>query len=575
MATSQDAIARLSIQSTESGIDETAASLNKLAEAYGGVTVASSETERVTASSDKTFASIEAKFISGIKAQNDYAKVQAQVNAAVSQNPALQDRANVVLAAAAARMAAVSNAAGHAEKDVGKISEVMAVVESRAAGMSASMGMVGAVLQVIGPAGLAVGAALGVAAVAMKVLFDQANEAGAWAQSLQRASDTIGLNTTEMQGLNEAAAQVGVSANDNVGAFERFTVSLGALKNGSGTLRTELLKVNPALVNQLSVAKDAATGWNLLAQAYSAADKQQQALISRAAFGRGGAAEGAVLQATADAGGIGGLPNENAVSTAQIAQWSKLTTQINSATEAAQHNFQSIFTPDILTGEKNFAQGMLTISQAARDFAMSEDFKKYFEFLSNPIVAGAIGGAVVGAVGGSFFGGVGAIPGAIAGGVAGGVAGATVKGVSSVGAAATSRLPPAPNFDATFSATSAQAAKTASDLASSSLGNQAAAAKDLVAALGGAATAQEKLDATTKQLAVELANGKITQDTYNKALAGAQLDTAISVQSARTVCIGTARTAADLLARKPPSRQDNDKKDDHYVGDECRLPAAA
>ena len=51
----------------------------KIAEAYGGVTVASSETDKTTSSLDKTFSSIERRYVDQVKAQQDYAKVQAQV----------------------------------------------------------------------------------------------------------------------------------------------------------------------------------------------------------------------------------------------------------------------------------------------------------------------------------------------------------------------------------------------------------------------------------------------------------------------------------------------------------------
>lgn len=213
---------------------------------------------------------------------------------------------------------------------------------------------------------------------------------------------------------------------------------------------------------------------------------------------------------------------------------------------------------------------------------MSNDLKAFIGFLTNPILEGILGGAAVGAAGGAFLGGVGAIPGAIYGGIAGGVAGAAVKGVSSIGASSTaattqsqSAVPPAPNFDATFSAVTV-----------GSLGFQAAQAKAMVSALGSAATAQDKLDATTKQLNFDLSNGRITQDTYNKALSGANLDAAIAKQSTQNKSIGASPGACELAAvvervgksavpkeNRTPALINQDEK--LNVGDEYNLPAAA
>ncbi len=527
MATAQDAVSRLQIETTSDGSDAAADSLNKLAEAYGGVAVASSSVEKTTSSLDSKFASIERRYNDQVKAQQDFQKIQNTVNAAVSQNPALQERANAVLAAAKQRYDDLTGTQSLFGKGLDAAGE-------KASELTRELGPLGTVLALIGPVGIAVGAAITVAVLALDKLRESANEAGQWAQSLQQSANVIGLNTTQLQGLNEAAAQVGVSAQDNVSAFEKFSVSLGQLKDGSGSLYTELLKVNPQLVNQMSVTKDSATAWNLLAQAYSAANAQQQALITRAAFGRGGAAQGQVLQATANAGGISGLTSanqEDAISQDQIKRWADLTTQINSATEAASHNFQSIFTTQILTSEKNFADNMLSISQYAKQFTLSDDLKYYLE-KGALIVAGSIPGV------GAFVRGASALsnltkPGFI-----------PSPGSSSV--PAQSALPPAPNFDATFGAVD----KSNAAAVTASLGVQATQAKALVSALGGAATAQDKLDATTKQLKFDLDKNIITQATYDKALSGAQLDAAISKQALYNSALGELASTTDLVAAK-------------------------
>ena len=107
MATAQEAVRRLTIVTSAPGADQAAASLQGVAKAMDGVTVASQKQEKATLSLDQKFASIERKYVEQVRAQQDYEKIQRQVNAAVAQNPQLQERANVVLARAAERFKAV------------------------------------------------------------------------------------------------------------------------------------------------------------------------------------------------------------------------------------------------------------------------------------------------------------------------------------------------------------------------------------------------------------------------------------------------------------------------------------
>ncbi len=91
MADAQEAVRRLSITSTSDGtIPKMTADLNDLAEAQNNVSVASATTEKATLSLDQKFASIERRYIAQVRAQQDYQKIQTQVNQAVQQNPALQ-----------------------------------------------------------------------------------------------------------------------------------------------------------------------------------------------------------------------------------------------------------------------------------------------------------------------------------------------------------------------------------------------------------------------------------------------------------------------------------------------------
>lgn len=111
MATAQEAISRLQIQVTEDGADQATASLNKLAEAQGGVAVASAQTEKSSLSLEGSFARLERRFNTLSAQQQQYEKIQRLVNDAVAQNPTLSDRANAILEVASAKYAVLNRAA--------------------------------------------------------------------------------------------------------------------------------------------------------------------------------------------------------------------------------------------------------------------------------------------------------------------------------------------------------------------------------------------------------------------------------------------------------------------------------
>lgn len=152
MANAQEAVRRLTIQSSAPGTSEATAELNALAQAQRGVAVASETTERATLNLDRSFASIERRYVTQVKAQQDLERVQRQVNAAVALNPALQERANAVLQAAEARYNALTKAAN----DNASALERQAAEAARAA---AVQGNVNAVTGVSGGSNSAVRAA--------------------------------------------------------------------------------------------------------------------------------------------------------------------------------------------------------------------------------------------------------------------------------------------------------------------------------------------------------------------------------------------------------------------------------
>lgn len=133
----EEAIKRLRIESTSSGVGNVASEINKVADAEARLTVESQKSERAQLSLENSFAKLERRYVDGVRQQQEYARVQRDVNAAVSQNPALMDRGNVVLLNAAQRLKQVGDNAGLARHELINLSrQVQDVGVSLASGQS-------------------------------------------------------------------------------------------------------------------------------------------------------------------------------------------------------------------------------------------------------------------------------------------------------------------------------------------------------------------------------------------------------------------------------------------------------
>lgn len=531
----QQVVREVTVRGSVQGMDQVAAAYDQVSDAADRTATVTQTTTKAQASAEAAVEKLRLRYQDGYRQQTQYTQAEQTYQRAVNQGIVTQS-------AAAAELANIQSKLGTSQSVFEK---GLDSAKDKAAELTRELGPMGSALTAIGPVGLTIGAGIGIAVLALDKLKDQANEAGRWAKQLQDAANVIGLDTEQLQALNEAGARAGVTAEDNVAAFEKFAVSLGQLKDGSGQLYTQLQKINPTLAAQLSNVKDNATGWNLLAQAYANADKTQQALLARAAFGRGGAAQGQVLLATAQAGGIGGLQaaNEDAISKDQIQRWADLTAEINHATEAAQHNFQSIFTDTILTSEKNFADNMLSVSRYAKDFTLSEDWNKFVAFLNDPRVSTVLG--VIGKV---------LIPAPIA------IAASAVGSLFSKSSAPPSMkdfVSPSNDYSKFQQGASSPAANDNNGPGSPAY--EAARLRDLVSALGSAATAQDHYNATVaaSKAALEQANKtgddnviSLARSVAARVQSTAALDRDTALQNAHNSALGQSASISDLVAAK-------------------------
>ena len=72
------------------------------------ITASTTDDRAASLSLEKSFNNLERRYVPTVRAQQDYARVQEKVNDAVTQNPALQERANVILQNAAQQYQAAS-----------------------------------------------------------------------------------------------------------------------------------------------------------------------------------------------------------------------------------------------------------------------------------------------------------------------------------------------------------------------------------------------------------------------------------------------------------------------------------
>jgi hypothetical protein len=468
-----DVVDKLIIESEVQFADQSTAALKGLEGSLQDIVVVSDSADKSTASLENRFQSLERRFGTTQGLASQYAKIQGDVNLAVAQNPALQDRANAVMDAAATKFSA-------AGKELGHLDEIGAIIESRMMGLGNSMGLIGQVLQVIGPGGLAAAAGLGAIVVGIDQLVGSANRMGEVATKLYEISSATGVTTDSVQGLATAGVEFGLST-DQTGRFlERFARQLDAAHQGTGTLYTDLQKINPALASQMSASTSTADALGILATAFkSAADQSQRlALVTAAGAPRNSLGQiSGLLGSIADKGSVDAVTEEvnklDLITKEQTATWRILEAQITEASEKAKNNIASIYTGPVLETEKQFYDGLLAISRVLKDFSPPPEFKDMISQMAWLIP------------------GINTIRGGIA----------AVSSFAPKASAAAS----APNFNATFDAfaqTDKGSVATVEAL-NGSIGDQITKAKLLVSALGNAADATQKLD--LKQLELQKA----------------------------------------------------------------------
>lgn len=106
---------------------------------------------------------------------------------------------------------------------------------------------------------------------------------------LAKTADRVGVTVDALAQLRFAAGQSGVDVVELDKGLEGFTRRLGEAKAGTGSLTTFLNKASPALLEQLTAAKNSEEAFLLLSDAMAKLkDPAKEAALANAAFGRSG-----------------------------------------------------------------------------------------------------------------------------------------------------------------------------------------------------------------------------------------------------------------------------------------------
>jgi hypothetical protein len=532
MASTTEAVRRLTIYGQNVGVTQQTAELQDLARAQGGVAVASNKTEQATVSLDAKFASIERRYIAGVAAQQQYEKVQRAVNAAVAQNPALQDRANAILAEAAKRHDALTGS----QKAMGVVTSDL---NGRVQASAGAFGIAGAAMSALGPIGIAVAAVLGLLYLSINHMVTEANRLGDGAIAIRTFAETTGLSITQIKTLGKAGAEFGVGTDAIAASVDKFTVSLEEARKSTGPLFDAVRAINGSLATELAATKTTAQAWDVLAKARAAASDQSKNALSKAAFGKGGVETGLVLDVTAEAGGLDALVARqqklNGLTDEQIKKWAITKVQIDETQKRTANLMAATYTQEVLDRQLQAAQLEERVTRALVEANAQRAKRSYWDLFSagvdtNPQTPREIARANL------------------------------TAGLS------TGQKPDFSGYEAQRRAIEgvgkaekdeADVRKAAADAAISS----ANLLKEEIGYLGSAATADERRTLKLKELNAARLGNKLSEEAYGRAVSAVNLDTAIAKQSAYVGALGASAPVAEIVREKELQLQKQRQQD--------------
>src|SRR5262245_43450116 len=274
-------IRTLTIRAKTEGVDETAGKMENLASANDNVAVSSVNMSKATLSQEQALLRLLRVIDPTLKAEQNLAKAQKQLDDARNAGLISASQHNVLLKQAQDHFNGAAAAAT-------KHSQAMALVNSEAQGLSGNLGLVGRVLVALGPAGLAAAAAFGAMALAAGAAATAALDLAEKAGKLRDLSDSLGLTTAQIQGLQHAASQVGVSDEQLTTGLEKFASVLGNLRDNNKGAIESFEKLGSGMAQQVASATTFREALDLVFNAMNKLDPAAKALVGGELFGRGG-----------------------------------------------------------------------------------------------------------------------------------------------------------------------------------------------------------------------------------------------------------------------------------------------
>jgi len=493
-----DEIRTITIRTLTEGVDKAVSDLNKLTDAQAGLTIESDKSSKASTSVKNALDGQQRTLDTAYRAQNQFNKSQLDITRGYNEGMVSLDRYNQLSALNTQRLKDATTSHSLLEK-------AMSGVQGQLVALAGGAGPVGVFLAGLGPWGLAAAAGLGAAKDVFMVLVNAAAEVGAKAQALQAFSLVTGLATDQIQKLEEAGAKFGLST-ENVSRFvDQFSVKLDEARKASGTYYNIVRAINPALAEQILTTKGEAAQLQILAAAYAQAGEKANALL-QAASGRGGVVNAPLIGALGAVGGdVNNLPGKPPLSPSEIKLMADTTSEMNASWERIKTNIGSIlWSPETATQGLEIRHDVEGITAAIREFNPSAAWTTFTQWVDR--TSGGWLGNVLGR---------GAPPPMTA----------PVIPVFSHGS-----LP-----DATPPVVDAQA--TANTY------------KEIVTALGSAASATQHLVEKQLTLYAQFKSGAIDADTYNKAVRGALTENLTQSINATVGSLGMMATSTDIATQ--------------------------
>jgi hypothetical protein len=383
-------------------------------------------------------------------------------------------------------------------------SDQLRIIQGQLVAVAGNLGLAGTLLASFGGWGLAAAVGLGAVEKGFELVSAAADQLAGKAQQLNSFAIVTGLATEQIQALQETAAHFGLTSQD-VGTFvDHFAAQLTTLRTATGPLYDLIRKIDPALAQQALTAKGTSAELGILAAAYRKAGEDAPALL-KAAGGRTGMIDAPLIGAIGTAGGVEALTaamdKASFLTAKETGGLQKLKGENDSLGEHIRNNVASIFSDAVLSNQVAARKELEGITIWMRGFSISGEWKTFTEWFDRK-----------------------------SGGLLSGLLGAPTLSAPVIPVVTGGALP-----DAVTPKESPQA--TANQY------------KEMVAALGGAASGYQHLHEKILMLNADLASGKITQDTYNRALAGANTEYTTQAINARIGALGMMASKNDIATQ--------------------------